>query len=149
MIRLPKPRVYAAHPMDSYGTAHEAGCLAALAQLLPGVDIFDPAGRYRTDDGWLRAWPRVLRTLSGLVVFAGENGTVGTGCFRELTDAIAAYVPVAVLVGDQLREIDGFQLLAPPWRSARSAGRLIVGLAMEIGDFPGAEYAPTAEWRAS
>ncbi len=148
-MRHRRPRVYVAHPMTSYGTAHERSCLATLAELLPGVELCDPAGRYRTDDGWLRAWPRVLQTLSGLVIFPCENGTVGTGCLRELTDAIAAYVPVAVLVGYELHEIDGFQLLAPPWRSARNAARLITGQAMGIGDFPGAAYAPTVKWRPS
>lgn len=146
---MTRPRIYVAHPMASYGTEHERDCLASLAGLLPGADLYDPAGRYMTDAGWLRAWPRVLASLSGLVVFGAEDGTVGTGCLRELTDAIAAYVPVAALVGDELHEIDGFQLLAPPWRSARNAGHLIVGRAMEIGDFPGAAYAPTVEWRAS
>ncbi len=57
------PRVYVAHPMTSYGTDHERVCLAALAGLLPGVELFDPSRRYQTDAAWLRAWPRVLDTL--------------------------------------------------------------------------------------
>ena len=92
-----RPRVYAAHPIVTYGTARERDCLAALERLLRGVDIYDPAGRYRTNKGWLRAWPRVLSTLSGLVVFGTRDGVVGLGCLREIADAREAGVPVAML----------------------------------------------------
>jgi hypothetical protein len=92
-----RPRVYAAHPMTSYGTEHERVCLDTLTALLPGTEIIDPAGRYRTNAGWLRAWPRLLSTLSGLVLFADEDGTVGAGCLREVVDAMAAGVPIAML----------------------------------------------------
>jgi hypothetical protein len=121
-----RPRVYAAHPIVSYGTARERDCLALLRGVLPEADLYDPAGRYSTDAGWLRAWPRVLPTLSGLVVFQGEDGTIGTGCLRELTDAIAWRLPVAALEGEALHEIDGVQFLAVPWRTARHAGRLVL-----------------------
>ena len=66
---MTRPRVYAAHPIVTYGTARERDCLASLRTVLPGVDLYDRAGRYSTDAGWLRAWPRVLSTISGLVVF--------------------------------------------------------------------------------
>ena len=63
----------------------------------PTSDLYDPAGRYSTDAGWLRAWPRVLPTLSGLVVFGTRDGVVGVGCLREIADARRAGLPVAVL----------------------------------------------------
>jgi hypothetical protein len=89
--------VYVAHPQISYGTARERDCLAALARILPGVDLYDPAGRYSTDVGWLRAWPRVLSTLDALVVFGTRDGVVGVGCLREIADARGVGLPVAIL----------------------------------------------------
>jgi hypothetical protein len=122
----PRPRVYAAHPMASYGTDHERSRLVALGGLLPGVELFNPSRRYSTNVGWRRAWPRVLASLSGLVVFPGENGTIGTGCLRELTDAVTWGLPIAALEGEALREIDGLKLVSVPRRSARHAARLIL-----------------------
>jgi hypothetical protein len=94
---MTRPRIYAAHPIVTYSTARERDCLAALRGLLPDVDLYDPAGRYSTDDGWLRAWPRVLATLSGFVVFGTRDGVVGIGCLREIADARRADLPVAML----------------------------------------------------
>jgi hypothetical protein len=132
-----RPRIYAAHPQISYGTAHERQCLDRLAELLPSCEIVNPCGRYSTDAGWLRAWPRLLATLTGLVVFGAEDGTVGTGCWREIGDAIAWRLPVVALSGGTLYEIDGVQLLALPWRSARRVGRIMLGAALEPrGLFP-------------
>ncbi len=64
-----RPRIYAAHPCSSYGTDHEAACLGYLAELLPEAELIDPPGRYATDAAWLQAWPRLLRSLSALVIF--------------------------------------------------------------------------------
>jgi hypothetical protein len=123
-----RPRVYAAHPMTSYGTEHERACLDALAALLCGAEIIDPATRYRTNAGWLRAWPRLLRTLAGLVLFADEDGTVGTGCLREVVDAVAAGLPVAYLdpcLG--LCELAGLDLLAPTMRTRAATAWPVAG----------------------
>lgn len=128
-------RVYAAHPVTSYGTEHEARSLAALRALLPDCEIYDPAGRYRREHGWRRAWPGVLASLSGLVVFGAKDGTIGTGCLRELTDALAWGLPVAGLDGDVLKVIGGVQLLPVPWRTARHVGRLVLGDPVEPRDF--------------
>jgi hypothetical protein len=68
-----------------------------LRDLLVETELYDPAGRYSTAAGWMRAWPRVLKTLSGLVAFGTCDGVVGVGCLREITDARRAGLPVAVL----------------------------------------------------
>ena len=67
-------RIYAARPIRCYFTGHERACLNALAALLPAAEIINPAGRYRTSAGWLRAWPRLLSTLAGLVMFGEVDG---------------------------------------------------------------------------
>jgi hypothetical protein len=90
-------RIYCCHPIISYGMTRERDCLAALRAVLPEAELYDPAGRYRTDAGWLRAWPRVLPTLSGFVVFGTRGGVVGVGCLREITDARRSGLPVAML----------------------------------------------------
>jgi hypothetical protein len=130
-----RPRIYAAHPIASYGTRHETTCRCQLGLLFPGVDVFDPSGRYGTHDGWRRAWPRVLASLSGLVVFPAEDGTIGTGCLRELTDAITWRLPIAGLADGALHEIEGVELLPMPRRSARFAGRLLLAGQIEPDAF--------------
>jgi hypothetical protein len=122
-----RPRVYCGHPIVSYRTEHEAACLAGISELLPGVELFNPEGRYSTDASWRRAWPQVLASLSGLVVFASEGGTIGVGCLAELTDALAWDLPVAALDAGRLFEIEGVQFLDPRGRSARHVGRLVIG----------------------
>ncbi len=118
-----RPRIYAAHPITVYGTDHERACLDTLAARFPGAEVFNPAGRYRTSAGWLRAWPRVVRTLSALVVFGDEDGVVGIGCVHEVADAVLLGVPVAVLDEDHhLCELEGLIMLPAadrsPWRTA-------------------------------
>jgi len=123
-----RPRVYACHPMTCYGTEHERVCLDALAGLLRGVEIIDPATRYRTNAGWLRAWPRLLSTLSGLVVFADETGTVGAGCLREVADAVAAGLPVAYLDDDhRLCELVALDMIPAAERTRTRAAWPVAG----------------------
>jgi hypothetical protein len=43
------------------------------------------------------------------------------------TSRVAWRLPIAALEGEKLHKIDGVQLLAVPWRSARHAGRLVLG----------------------
>jgi len=106
-----RPRVYCAHPITTYGTAYERACFNTLAELLPDVELYDPAGRYKTSAAWRRAWPRVLASLDGLVVFVAEDGTIGAGCLREITDAIVMGLPLAVLEAGSLRELVALDLV--------------------------------------
>ena len=131
---MTRPRVYGAHPVVSYGSEHERVSLDTLAGLFGGVEIIDPAERYRTDAEWLRDWPRVLASLSGLVLFADEHGMVGAGCLREVTDAIAAWVPVGYLdpyFG--LCELGGFDFLPAPMRTRASTAWPIAGAQIDPG----------------
>jgi hypothetical protein len=132
-----RPRVYVAHPMTSYGTPWEAKALAELARLLPRVELVDPAKRYLTDSGWLRSWPRLLRSLGGLVVLADESGTVGTGVLREIVDALAAGVPLAAFdPGRGLVELAGVELVDPGVRCRAVAAWLDYGETVDPSTWP-------------
>ena len=125
---MTRPRVYAAHPMTSYGTAHERASLTMLAELFGSAEIVNPAERYESDAEWLRDWPRLLGSLSGLVLFSDEHGTIGAGCLREIADAIAAGVPVGYLdpyFG--LCELGGLDFLPVPMRTRASTAWPIAG----------------------
>lgn len=98
------PHVYVAHPVVSYGTPEEARALARLAELLPGCELVDPAGMFADGKDWLRRWPKLLANLDGLVLVPAKDGTIGAGCWRELGDAWAARLPVAMLHRRQLCE---------------------------------------------
>jgi hypothetical protein len=133
-----RPIVYVAHPMAGYGAPHAAACLAALRELLHGARLIDPAAIYASDAEWQRSWPRLVRRLSGFVIFGAEDGTIGAGCIRELADAIALGVPIAGFdVGYGLRQILGFDLIDTGSRSARRTGTLRLGGCIE----------PTGWWR--
>ena len=126
------PVVYAAHPLTTYGTPREASCLRRVATLLPGVELIDPARRYSSDEGWRRAWPRVLRQLSGLVIFTAADGTIGAGCLREIGDAWAARLPVALLHRRRLYEVGALVVAETQLRSPRRLATVV----------PGRPYAP-------
>ena len=123
-----RPRLYAAHPMTCYGTEHERACLDTLAGLFGDAEIIDPATRGWTNDTWRRAWPRLVVTLAALVLFPDEDGTVGTGCLREVADAIAAGVPVAVLDAYfGLCELGGLDLLPDAMRTRAAVAWPVAG----------------------
>ena len=134
---MTRRRIYCAHPIVSYGTARERDCLATLRGLLPDVELYDPAGRYRTDAGWLRAWPRVLPTLSGLVVFGTRDGVVGIGCLREIADARRFGLPFAML--DHRCRARTYAGLALPARAptSRRAAVLVPGGPVDLRELFG------------
>ncbi len=134
---MTRPRIYAAHPIVTYGTARERDCIAFLRTVLPEADLYDPAGRYSTDDGWLRAWPRALPTLSGFVVFGTRDGVVGIGCFREIADASRVDLPVAIL--DQRCRARAYAGLALPTRAPtpRRAAVLVPGEPVDLRELFG------------
>ena len=131
-------RVYAAHPMTSYHSAHGAEQLAGIAKALPGVEIVDPEqSTWATNADWLRDWPAILGSLAGLVVFADTLGTVGVGCLHEVTDAVMAGVPVAGWhPKDGMVELVGFELLDAGRRSALRAAFLVLGGSLDLATFP-------------
>lgn len=127
-----RPRIYVAHPMTAYGTPWEAKALAELGRMLPGVELVDPSVRYSSDAGWLRAWPRMLRSLAGLVVLADEAGTVGTGVLREIVDALAAGVALAAFDSERgLVELVGLELVEAGSRCRAVAAWLDYGDVLE------------------
>jgi hypothetical protein len=130
-----RPRVYIAHPIATYGTAWEHACLAALQDLLPDVELYNPARHYADGAIWRRAWPRVLETLSGLVVFPSLDGTIGAGCLRELFDAVACRIPIAGLEESMLYEIETFEFLRQHLLTARRVGRLVLGDQIDATEF--------------
>lgn len=96
--RCPRaPLVYVAHPVTTYGTARERKLLARVADHLAPAQVIDPAVRYRSRAHWLDDWPRLVGSISGLVVFTDVDGTIGAGCLGELTDAWRLEIPVALV----------------------------------------------------
>jgi hypothetical protein len=128
-------KIYAAHPMASYGTPREACMLAHLARLFPEAEVVNPAEQgWETGADWLAAWAALLPALDLLVVFAAPDETIGAGCLREVTDALVRRVPVLVLDRrGRLRAFGGVRCkeLAP---SPRSIGWLVLGELADLGE---------------
>lgn len=136
VITHDKPRVYAAHPLTSYGSEWAAKCLRRLRKLLPDVEIIDPEDKGWSADSWLDEWPSVLGSLSAVVVFGDEGGTVGTGCIREVTEAVFLGRPVWAFDGRRLTELAGFEFMPEGRRTARRAAVLIGGRRLERPALP-------------
>ena len=132
------PRVYVAHPQTAYGTTYGADQIAALAKALPHAELVDPeAARWATNADWLRDWPVILGSLSGLVVFADRAGTIGTGCLRELVDAVMVGLALAAWEpGVGLVELVGIELVEVESRSPRRAAFLDYGAPLPAKAFP-------------
>ena len=78
-VRKRRPRIYAAHPMTTYGMGIEAFAIARIAELLPGVDVINPATRYMDSEHWQTYWPLLVPTLSGLSCSETRTGPSGQG----------------------------------------------------------------------
>jgi hypothetical protein len=69
-----------------------------------------------------RPRPRLLPTLSALVLFTDEDGCVGVGCLKEIADVIGSRLSVYLLdERRRLRELGGSALLTEVERSALRA----------------------------
>ncbi|MHB1774989.1 MAG: hypothetical protein ACYCU7_03215 [Acidimicrobiales bacterium] len=123
--------------MTTYGTDRETSALAALAELLPDVELVNPAGRYPTANSWLQSWPRLVVTLSGLVVFGDHDGTIGAGCVKELADAWRLQIPVAVFDDGRCRQLTGLRVLPNDVRSGLRTAVLIPGRRVRLAEMIG------------
>jgi hypothetical protein len=135
-MREQRLRVYLAHPMITYGSAREWDCLAALRVMLAGAELHDPARRYGSDEAWGRAWPRLLASLDGLVVFGTGSNVVGAGCLAELADARRFGVPVAMLDHRcRPRTVAGVTATNRP--TAKRAAALLPGASIDLAELFG------------
>jgi len=123
---------YVAHPMTSYATPWAARALAAVAAALPGVELIDPeAMGWRTNADWLAAWDEIVEAIDLLVIVAAADGSIGAGCLRELADALAVGVPVAVLGPQEtLCALGGIELLDEGERTPRRVALVRVDKAL-------------------
>jgi len=120
--------VYAARPISSFGTDHDARQLAVLARYFPDADVLDPAAMFSSDEQWLAEWPDVLDRLDILALWADEEGMIGAGVLLEVADAIGAGLPVVCLdLEGQLRHFGGFRRGWGLWVPRREVGRLLYG----------------------
>jgi hypothetical protein len=87
-----KPRIYAAHPVASYVSPGERAALRTLRELFRGAEIINPATRYQDCAHWRQTGR--CSSSDPLVLFAGDDGTIGVGCVHEFGDAIRFAVPV-------------------------------------------------------
>jgi hypothetical protein len=132
---MSRPLVYVAHPVVSYGRPEEARALERLAELLPGVELVNPAVMFSTSPAWLRRWPALLADLDGLVVVRAKDGSIGAGCLRELGDAWAAQLPVAMLHRRHLHEVGTVRMNRAPFISPTRLGVIEAGPRYPTGLF--------------
>lgn len=107
-------RVYLASSLPTFATdrygrmVEHAGARFPRATILPARDLFE------SNAGWRRRWPRVLRSLAALAVFADAEGWIGNGVWSEVRDALRRGLPVYFLTDDGA---------AHPWETVAVADR--------------------------
>jgi hypothetical protein len=127
------PLVYAAHPVTTYGTDREQDALARIGYFAAPTQVIDPATRYRSTEDWLADWPELLSTLSGLIVFADADGTIGAGCLRELTDAWRLGIPAALLDDNgDLRHVSTLRIVPACHRTALRMAVVVGGRRFDL-----------------
>ncbi len=91
-------RVYVAGSVSSYGSAFRSQVIETLrARITPvGGAVILPEEQWSNNAEWLSAWPEIVGTLTELVLVPDEDGSIGSGCLREVADALAIRVPVTV-----------------------------------------------------
>ena len=79
------PRVYLAAPLSLAGTPRYARLLAALRTLRPCAEIVEGLSYFESHEHWRRMWPRLRRSLAGVVFVTDADGWIGRGTLAELT----------------------------------------------------------------
>lgn len=106
-------RIYVASPTPTFGTDYHRRMLCYVRACLPGADLVLPSDVFESTEDWLRQWPNVLASLTGLVFFAEPDGTLGMGVCKEVQDAEAAGLPVWHLDGSRQLHTMGTESLVP------------------------------------
>lgn len=95
-----KSIVYVASPMSTYETARYAQkvkCIQEWAgQRFKNPEILAARDLYADHDDFERKWSQIVRSLRAMVVFTAENGTIGAGVAREISDCVGVGVLVFV-----------------------------------------------------
>jgi hypothetical protein len=50
--------------------------------------LWGPATLFSSTVEWLREWPRLLRSITGLIVVPDTDSSIGAGCLREISDVL-------------------------------------------------------------
>lgn len=123
-----RPRIYCAGQEASCGSEQRAQMVERLRGMFPGVEVYDPASRHASAAATRRAWPRVLPTLTALVILRGGDDTIGCEVIGELADSVRAGLPIAVMdSGGRLFDVRGLVLLGMDARTPRRAAWVLSG----------------------
>ena len=121
--------VYLATPLDQFQNQNYPKIRSLIAGRFSSREwaIFEPARCTWTTKDWLKAWPRLIRWIDALVIWARPDGSVGFGVYQEARDIAFHGKPVYVLKSGCLKTLHGFSLLrGGSFRYARvQAGRVI------------------------
>jgi len=119
-----RPQLYFTAPLDLMWSAAHRKALAVARRQFPGARIVDPSRLFRDTDEWLAAWPALLPTLDGLLVLARAEGSVGWGCWQEITDARKAGLPVWVFSPESGAFLSLQRMRRPTWPTAAYYARV-------------------------
>jgi hypothetical protein len=117
--------VYLASPKPTFESRYYTRMVGCARTHFPHSRLLEARGMFRDNQDWLERWPEVLASLSALVFFAEVDGTVGMGVSKEVSDALAARLPVYYLTGcGGLLGSGAFELVPHAERSPRRFARV-------------------------
>ena len=64
--------------------------------------MLDPAQLFESTGDWLREWPHLVESVSGLVLVPDSDASIGAGCLREVADLLGRDRPVWVYTNGTL-----------------------------------------------
>ena len=86
-------RPYLAAPISVLRRANWPVRVRQIGGLVGGA-LWDPAALFGSTAEWLREWPHLLGSVSGLILVPDTDGGIGAGCLREISDVLGLDRPV-------------------------------------------------------
>jgi hypothetical protein len=96
--------VYVAGPLSTYGSPKRIDAIAEIRRIMEpqGKALCLPEDQFVDNEAWRLGWFDVCRQLHHLTVITADDGSIGAGVLREVSDALACYVPVSLYCGGGL-----------------------------------------------
>jgi hypothetical protein len=64
--------------------------------------VWDPARLFTSTAAWLQEWPRLLGSITGLILVPDTDSSIGAGCLREISDVLGLDKPVWIYESETL-----------------------------------------------
>lgn len=99
---------YFASPIDLYNSLLYAPALDAARAQFRDISFIEPRLKDWTNAEWLRDWVEIAPTLGLITILPRIDGSIGKGCYKEISDSITLGIPIYIF-DHQQKEFFPFQ----------------------------------------